>query len=765
VSDGPLSREELLSGRIPQHRRAQRVVGSIESRVLYMREETSRALRAYFYGDFSEYQRGLDRDYFAVVRQRAQSETPLVDEDLERFVPQWRMLVPADPELRAAVLHVLGQRLRLQPATTPTALAALGCEDPTVRTTYVDAYGELPEQTFQRTLPASVSSNRTDDEDPILRAVGDRAEWLTVPGGTRLFAAGDPGDALYLVVSGRFRVVQSTDGGDEFIAEIGRGEIVGEMGALTGEPRSADVLAARDSEVIHIPQDLLMEVAATAPEVLLRINRDLVTRLRNTTAGVSTAPRASTYAIVATSPDAPVREVARRLAEAMRGIGATIQITRSEVERRSNPEAGDGLPVFNDPQLIAWLGEQESSHRYVLYEADAELTPWTRRCIRQADRVLLVANAAADPSPGAIDEEISIAGSRPDIELLLVHPESTERPTGTARWLNQRTLQAHHHLRLGDDAQLRHVARLITGTALGLAFGGGGARGAAHLGIVQALSERGIEVDVIGGTSMGAIMGGRLATGLTAAEVTKRLTDVIASQGILDWTLPIVGLTSGANANSILFGEFASLRIEDLWRPFFCVSTNLTRADAIIHRSGSLWTAVRASISIPGVFPPVISGDGDLLVDGGIMNNLPIDLVRQSRGIGTVIGSSVAPDRELEDDFRYGSTASGWRIALSRLPGIGPRINAPSILSTLMRSNDVRGVALARTAEFAAQADLIVQSPVEGFPTLDFTRSAELAEIGYRAANEAFEEWDGIDALVRLNSTATPGNGTTDVAR
>jgi len=753
VSDRPISREELLSGRIPQHRRAQRIAGNIESRVLYMREETRRALHAYFLGDFSEYQRGLDRDYFAVVRQRAQSESPLLDRDLERFVPQWRTLVPEQTELRAAVLHTLGQRLPLSAETTPQVLEALGCSDPGVREAYERAHGEPPEQTFaqaQRSVPVP---RRQEEDHPVLAVVEERAEWITLPGGTRLFAAGDPADALYLVISGRFRVVQREGVRQEFIAEIGRGEVVGEMGALTDEPRSADVVAARDSEVIKIPQGLLIEVAATAPEILLRINRDLVTRLRDTTAGATATPTANVYAIVPATPDAPVQQVARALAAAMQDIGPTAHLTRAQVERRTNEEADRTLPVFGDPQLIGWLAEQESTSDYVLYEADPELTPWTRRCLRQADRILLVATVSGDPAPSAIDAEIAAVGSQPDVELLLVHPDSTERPSGTARWLNRRNLRAHHHLRLADDAQIRHIARMVTGTALGIALGGGGARGAAHLGIVQALQERGIDVDVIGGTSMGALMGGRLAAGLTPQQLTRRLTDVVGSQRLLDWTLPVVALTTGVRPNAIVYGEFEELRIEDLWRPFFCVSTNLTTAEATIHRRGSLWTAVRASISIPGVFPPVLTDNGELLVDGGIMNTLPIDLVRASRGVGTVIGSSVTPDREMDDGYDYGSAISGWKAAVSHIPGFGGAIKAPSLVSTIMRSNEVRGVALARTADFAAQADLIIQPAVEGFPTLDFTRSAELAEIGYVAANEAFAQWDGIEVLAARHAS------------
>ncbi|MDA0350957.1 MAG: cyclic nucleotide-binding domain-containing protein [Chloroflexi bacterium] len=386
---GSISREELLSGRLPQQRRARRTAGAIESRVLYMRDETRRALNAYFLGDFSDYQRGLDRNYFDVVRQRATSDSPLLARDLDRFAPQWRMLVPTEPELAAAVLRRLAAQLGLTAEAAPAALAALGADDPAVRAGYLEAFGTTPEHAADSTVAAGASGDHaTGGIDAALRTVEDGAEWLTVPGGERLFAAGDPGDALYLVISGRFRVLQAGGRGDDFVAEIGRGEVVGEMGALTGEPRSAAVVAARDSEVIRIAQALLLQVAASAPEILLRINRDLVTRLRVTTANTAVAPEASSYAIIAASPGAPVREVARQLADAMGRIGPTALITQEQVTAHANPDAGGGPPVFTDPELIAWLAEQEASHRYVLYEGDTDLGMWTRRCIRQADRIL-----------------------------------------------------------------------------------------------------------------------------------------------------------------------------------------------------------------------------------------------------------------------------------------------------------------------------------------------------------------------------------------
>jgi predicted acylesterase/phospholipase RssA/CRP-like cAMP-binding protein len=740
VTDRIIDRQELLAGTLPRRRRAQRFVGAIESRVLYMRDETHRALRAYFLGSFAEYERGLDRDYLAMIRERARSPHALLGSDLERFTPQWRMLVPAEAELRAGVLRELIRRLGLDLERTPNALRALGFDEAAVRDAYLELHGEAPEATARGSVrpPETVAAVDRDEEEA-LHAVEDRAEWLTLPGGERLMTEGEPSDALYLVVSGRFRVLARAHDSEIVVAEIGRGEVVGEMGALTGEPRSATIVAARDSEVIRLPQDLLLEVARATPELLLRINRELVRRLRVTTARSSSGPSATSYALVGAHPGAPVRAVARALRDALRSAGTTVLITGEEVEREFAPAAGEGMQVYRDPQLIAWLAEREARNRFVLYEGDAEPTPWTRRCIRQADRIILVADADASAGRSAIDEEIAAGAEQAEVELLLVHPAGRERPAGTARWLRERRVQAHHHLRLDDDRQVRHVARMLSGTGLGIALGGGGARGAAHIGVIRALQEHGYEPDAIGGTSMGALIGGEFALERDVEEVAERMLR-IGQKRLLDWTLPLAAFTAGGTATAKMLDEFAETRIEDLWRPFFCVATNLTRAEELVHRQGPLWSAVRSSISIPGVFPPVLWRNGDLLVDGGIMNTLPIDRLRELRGIGTVIGSDVIPGREVADDYRFGGRVSGWRLALGAITR-SPAVSAPSIVNTIIRANEVRAVALGRTQEFAAQADLIIHSPTEAVPTLDFAKCGVAIEAGYRAASEALEGW------------------------
>ena len=246
-------------------------------------------------------------------------------------------------------------------------------------------------------------------------------------------------------------------------------------------------------------------------------------------------------------------------------------------------------------------------------------------------------------------------------ELVLLHPGTAQRPSGTAGWLAKRDLHAHHHVRLGDQTHMQRLARRLAGRALGLVLSGGGARGFAHVGVLRAMEELGIEIDLIGGTSMGALVGGQYARGLGLHESLELNRRFANPKQLFDYTLPLTSLMASRKLTRVMMGTYGDVRIEDLWRPFFCVSSNLTRAEAIIHRSGPLWEAVRASIAIPGIFTPILRG-GDVLVDGGVMNNFPVDvMVRLCEG-GPVIGSNVCPLFEMPPPTILGpaSVAGGY---------------------------------------------------------------------------------------------------------
>ena len=202
------------------------------------------------------------------------------------------------------------------------------------------------------------------------------------------------------------------------------------------------------------------------------------------------------------------------------------------------------------------------------------------------------------------------------------------------------------HLRCDHRADAARLVRMITGTACGLVLGGGAPRGFAHLGVLRALEEAGVPIDVVGGTSVGALIGAFCALGLNDSERVERAVAAFTRSGsLVRPTLPLVAVSPGRRVDRLLAEHLGPGLIKDLPRRFFCVSANLTRAEEVIHDRGPLWPAVRASLSMPGIFPPVYS-DGDLLIDGGALDTVPVEIMRGRVGSGYIIAVDLSPDVE-----------------------------------------------------------------------------------------------------------------------
>src|SRR5260370_5499619 len=178
---------------------------------------------------------------------------------------------------------------------------------------------------------------------------------------------------------------------------------------------------------------------------------------------------------------------------------------------------------------------------------------------------------------------------------------------------------------------------------VGLVLSGGGARGFAHLGIIRALREARIPIDFVGGVSIGAIVAAGVAMGWSDDEMRQRYRRCfVDTNPVNDYTFPLIALTRGRKVTRLLQNEYGDTHIEDLRQPFFCISANLTTGSAFEHRAGPVAQALRASVAIPGVMPPVFRGN-HILVDGATINNLPVD-VMQRHAPGLVIGSDVGAD-------------------------------------------------------------------------------------------------------------------------
>lgn len=569
--------------------------------------------------------------------------------------------------------------------------------------------------------------------------IAQALEWVTVRRGEPLFAQGDAADSLYVIVHGLLRVVVSGEDGEIVVNELGRGDTVGEMGLLSGEPRSASVIAVRDSALCRFSKPAFERLVEQHPAVMTRIAVQMVQRLRRLSHAQRGVVRPLTVALLPASEG--VSGFVARLAAACGALGPTRHLSRSRVGEM--PVTGDLDAEADSPELVAWLNAQEQQARFIFYEADLTDTAWTRRCLQQCDRVVIVAQAGASPQLATVEALLTRgqqAHVRPRTELVLLHPNTAQMPHHTAAWLALCPIEQHYHVAEDTPAHLARLVRFLSGQAVGLVLGAGGMRGSTHIGVLRALAELAITPDYVGGCSAGALIAAQVALGWdteTMYRVGER--ELVQKKALTDFTLPLVAFNSGRRLTRALKTMLGDVRIEDLWLPYFCVSGNMTTAQMEVHRRGLLWRYVRASTALPGVYPPVLDESGDLLVDGSIFNNVPADVMRRFVGDGTVIAVDVGRELSGKRHFRFGDSVSGWSLLLERLTPFGRKRRVPGILRILTRTTALNGVA-ARTAQ-VAQADLLLKPPIEDFGLFDMKGYEAIYAIGYRDTLEKAGAW------------------------
>jgi len=556
------------------------------------------------------------------------------------------------------------------------------------------------------------------------RALEERLTWIGVSSGATLFREGDPPNALYVVLYGRLAATVERPAGPFLVGQVGAGELVGEMGLITGEPRSATLTALRDSELLRLDREAFDALIESHPEALLHICRQLSARLRQASRGSPPDAAPRTVLIGAATSGAPVRPLADALARAIRDLGQSVLVVDAAAAAGRDRE---------------WLHQVEKAHDRVLYVADFADRAWTQRCLRQADSTLLAARAG-EPPPENLPFGSEIVGdvARPT-ELVLVD-EADGEPRGAGPWLERIAVDLHSHVRLTSAADVARLARLLVRRAVGIALSGGGARGIAHIGVIRALREHGVAIDLFGGTSMGAIIGGASALGWDEDQVLELVRVHLAdSRPFRDFTLPFISLARGRKVTNMLRQVFGSHRVEDTRMPFFCVSTNLTVGDPKVHDSGPMWRAIRASISLPGLLPPVVEA-GEVLVDGGMINNFPSDVLDAMRR-GPIIGCDVARVRGLRSTVdAFDDRSLWWLLRFGRR-------EAPSIASILMSSGTVSSAAQANQCRL--HTDLLLEPPLEGYSMLDWRGYRRAAEIGYEYASALLDDPANLALLER----------------
>lgn len=560
----------------------------------------------------------------------------------------------------------------------------------------------------------------------------DRIEWVRLEGGDVLFEAGDPPDAVYFIISGRVEAVRSDDGRLTGI-ELGRNQIVGGVGIFEQQPREVTAQAVRDSVLAKLSLPALLELLTIHPEITLSVAADFARRGRR-----PERRRERTLSVAATS-DIDRRVFCTRLSAALSSDGSAAHVWSKWVDgvlgkpESSNAEYGDPAAV----RVAHLLHELELSNTYLVCEADPIVTPWNSRIGRQSDlMVALVTPEHSERDALEMDGFFAAGSSLANRVVVVMHPPGTKRPIGTDKLVERWRPDDILHIRAGSLADIDRLARFVGGRSIGLVLGGGGARGFAYLGVGRAMRELGIPTDMVGGSSIGAPLGVGFCLDVDLDEFDQIVDETFS--GSLDYTVPVVSLLKGERITKGINTQLGSWTFEDLWRPFFCVSTNLTKAEVMVHRRGDLARAVRASVAIPGVLPPVAWGE-DLLVDAGVLNNLPADIMRRMNPTGTIIAVDVAPQTGPRAKGDPGLSVSGWSALRSKFGASEtkyPAISAVLLRSLITGSTQERNRSVAR-----GDMDLYLDLDLRGVPLLDFDSSRSVAKSGYEAAMPRLESW------------------------
>ncbi len=604
---------------------------------------------------------------------------------------------------------------------------------------FADRVSDEARERVDRTNVATMVAELMGSTDPqLVQQVVDRVGWRRLEAGEVLFHQGDLADAAYFVVGGRVSVHVVDDGDERLVAELGRGEVVGELGLLDRAPRSATVRAVRDTTLAAFSTSTFEELVSTSPAMMLNVTRRILTRMRSPSQ--RKFDRASSLTVAVTAPVDADALVAEMVAEIAR-FGSTKHLSSDRVDRVLNRTAISQAATDNVgvPRLAEFMHEADVGNDHVVLQTDREVTAWTRRSLRQADRVVVVCSPNPDAAERALISEIfaTIDDAGHVARMLAVlHPSSTDRPRRTAALLQLAKVDDVVHVRSGSSSDVARLARLATGHGYGLVLSGGGARGFAHLGVLQALQEQGVPIDQIAGCSMGSAIAAAIALDLRGEELLSLVEQQFHK--LLDYTLPVVSIVKGHRIMSNIEATLGGWDIEDLWLPYYCVSTNLTKSRLEVHRRGSTAVAVRASVAIPGVLPPV-PYEGDLLVDGGVLNNMPFEVMRDDSTIGTIIAVDVAPDQGPRARADYGLSVSGFKALGASLKR--SKSMYPSVTSVLLRSMLTGAVRNQKASMEDGSIDLVVAMHLPGIGLLDFERSREVADAGYEASKQTVREW------------------------
>ena len=574
-------------------------------------------------------------------------------------------------------------------------------------------------------------------DEQTLTSTCNSVHWQRLRQGEVLLREGDESDSVFFVVRGRLiaTTIDALTGERAKIGEAGRGDVVGEMGLLGRTPRTATVTAVRDTVVAGMGETAFLSLVERQPRMMIELSLRAVARANDPR--WHSAP--STVLAVINGTGGPIDWLLDQMEVELNLHGAVRRLSPRSVDQAlDTPGIYDiDRGEIGDVRVSRLVHEFELEADHLIVEVGDSDGPWSRRALGMADRALVV--TGSDPSADRRAHIESLLGGCPagvGRSLILIHPPSTTQPSGSLDLSSRFGTDEVLHATDQSAADAARIARVSVGRANTLVLSGGGGRGFAHIGVYRALLELGFAVDMIGGTSMGGVIGTVMADAMPPDEIVAWTERYFPDA--LDYTLPVVSLTKGNRIARSARATFGERDIEDLWRTYFALSTDLTTSRSHIHDTGSIVLAIRATSAIPGVMPPVPFGDA-LLIDGGVLNNLPMDVAREKAPAGRLVAVDVAPPRGPGAHGDYGLSVSGWEALRSRFRS--GRSPYPNISAVLMRSMITASMRSRDDQVLNGLADCYLDLDMRGVSMLEFDHPADVAQRGYETALPLVADW------------------------
>lgn len=550
-------------------------------------------------------------------------------------------------------------------------------------------------------------------------AMQERMSFHHIQGGERILNEGDPSDSLYIVVIGRLVATRKDEGNVIKLAEIGPSGVVGEIGLMVDINRTADVNAMRDSLLAKLSRADFEQLLITYPIEVSRVfAHALYSNLDARRRPVAQMVATTTVLVPCLAADQAER-TAESLRKAFESFGRCFLLRSADFQKHNG----------NLSQILAEFSKLEREASNILILADNRDSDWTGLIARQADRFVFLAGDEPIHDPDGYKASLLFGdpSTYASHSILRVNSSSALLPQPVKLIAGALANETRiYPVREGNSADFARTARFLSGRAVGLVLGGGAARGLAHIGVLRALEELKIPIDIVGGNSMGALIGSQYAFGVSPdrlLETTRRMFGKGERPAF-----PSVSLLSGKGMERGLIELFGDIQIEQLWRPFFAVACSISTARIVTLDRGPLWRGVRASNSPAGLLPP-IPHNGELLIDGAVMNNVPTDVMRSIVGDGKVIAVAVDKREELMVSPKLTRMTTLGAITSQGMPD---NKRTPRITEILARAGAVGGVAA--RARLRPLADLWLEPPVSEYSMIAYHKSAEIAEVGYRYA-------------------------------